>query len=171
MSQSSLKRPTESRHSAGEKKLRSCFPISDSFDDYYCLACETELAEDISICINLDLPPCVYFSLALMITDSSQYNLLQHYQENNTIKTLSEYANRFAMEPDLADGTLGLLRVLLQDFETNGLLSIRSLMSKTSLHQERELKFISCCFSDMKVCSYYLPEKPICTYYRYSRCP
>jgi hypothetical protein len=88
-----------------------------------------------------------------MMTDCSQYNLLQHHYENNTIKTLAEYANRLTVERDLADGALGVLRVLLQDFEANNILRIRGLMKKTSLHQERELKFISSCLSDMKVCS------------------
>jgi hypothetical protein len=151
-----MKRRTESQYSIGGKKPRSCFPITDSFEsdsiDYHCSACEIEQVEDISICINMDLPANVYFSLALMMTDFSQYNLLQNQYENNTIKTLAEYANRWTVDRDLADGALGILRVQLQDFEDNGILRIRDLIEKTSLHQERELKFIYSCLSDMKVC-------------------
>lgn len=153
MSQSTLKRRKESQHSVGEKKPRACFPVGDSFEDHPCSACEAERVEDMSLCVNLDLPASVYFSLALMMTDSSQHDLLQNHYENNTIKTLAEYANRLPVECDLAEGALSILRVLLRDFEYNNLLSIRDLMQSTSLHPERELKFISSCVSDMKVCS------------------
>lgn len=112
-----------------------------------CRECQGDLLED---CINFDFSPKVYFSLALILEDSSRRILLKD-QEDPTVSQLRDYAIRLSYDNNLVLNTLSKLSALCSSFTKESVKELSSKLSNRSIHQQRELKFIGSCLGSMKV--------------------
>ncbi|KAI7907688.1 uncharacterized protein BX663DRAFT_8332 [Cokeromyces recurvatus] len=145
----SLKRPiTNNNDSRNKRSKYDSFSINSIIlEEKECRMCKKQYKNPISLdeCINYELQPKIYFSLALILADPlKEYLLLDN---NGYISQLAKHTIQLARDHLLASHVLNLL-VSLYIENCNAIIPLFKNCNIDDLHEEREIKFISTCLND-----------------------